>query len=814
MKHNRIIPLALVLVMLILTVSSVSAFAAYSDAQSDPRATMGLKNAWAGYFMVGNVNTQNNDAKWLTNFNIVTAENYMKPNNLTSGSNSSNPTWTWTNGNTVANWAINNNVKLHGHTLIWGKDSQGKVAWLNNTTTITRAQAKINMELYIKTVTQHFDALYPAGQHVYSWDVINELFQDDLQNVPTGNWDWRTYVRATSEDAWRARYGNGMAAGENNCDYVYDAFLFARQYTDALLIYNDFNMYRAGKVAAATAMAKELNAKYAAEHPEDPRKLVEIIGMQGHLYIQESMGFTTRANSAFTDVAGLNLTNISALGTTYPWTATLTNPANVSSMENGIQEIISAGLDVAVSELDLQAFYPYNGNQNVGGSTTLNNYTNANLTSYWQSRLNTAVGGLTNGALLEEIQGYRMAEIFAVFKKYSNYIDHVTIWGMHDNNSWRAYQRPLLWDYGSSGANARAKRAYYGAAAPEAYLGIGEIEPFPRYEILDEPIADFEALVPYKSLYTSDSWDVAQTAYNAAKATQTTTKTPSNLVSILSRVQGETDALIEAIENLELVVPVTGITGIPGQMLSTDSPLTLAGVVAPTDATNQTIVWTIEDAGTTGATISGNALSATDSGTLTLKATIVDGLTDGDFVDYFDIDVMVPVSGITGIPGSAFVGTVDLSAAVVAPANATNQTIVWQVVDPDTTGATISGDTLTTTGEGTVTIKATIENGADFDEDYEQTFDIVISYNPGSDLTLSSPDVLMIKKGAYAYVSVFTDATASKIKTSFTGSFISVAPVGGPTVQCINALKAGTTVLTFYADVDGGASKTIVVIVN
>ena len=111
------------------------------------------------------------------------------------------------------------------------------------------------------------------------------------------------------------------------------------------------------------------------------------------------------------------------------------------------------------------------------------------------------------------------------------------------------------------------------------------------------------------------------------------------------------------------------------------------------------------------------------------------------------------------------------------------------------------------------------DDDALFDFDTPITDDITLTARftekVGSEITLSSPDVLMIKKGAYAYVSVFTDANPNQITVSYSPvTFIDVDPVGGQnTVQCITAKKAGTTVLTF-GTLAGTASKTIVVIVN
>ena len=72
--------------------------------------------------------------------------------------------------------------------------------------------------------------------------------------------------------------------------------------------------------------------------------------------------------------------------------------------------------------------------------------------------------------------------------------------------------------------------------------------------------------------------------------------------------------------------------------------------------------------------------------------------------------LFVPVSNITDVPTTVSIGTFTLSGKVV-PDDAFNQTIVWSVVSAGGTGATISGNTLNTTAEGTVTVRATISNG-------------------------------------------------------------------------------------------------------
>jgi uncharacterized protein YjdB len=74
-------------------------------------------------------------------------------------------------------------------------------------------------------------------------------------------------------------------------------------------------------------------------------------------------------------------------------------------------------------------------------------------------------------------------------------------------------------------------------------------------------------------------------------------------------------------------VAVTGIIGVP-TTTAVGTPLALTGTVIPSNATNKTIIWTLKDAGTTEPSISGNYLTAAAVGTVTVTATVINGLTD------------------------------------------------------------------------------------------------------------------------------------------------------------------------------------------
>jgi hypothetical protein len=91
-------------------------------------------------------------------------------------------------------------------------------------------------------------------------------------------------------------------------------------------------------------------------------------------------------------------------------------------------------------------------------------------------------------------------------------------------------------------------------------------------------------------------------------------------------------------------IAVTNILNVPDSA-TVGIPLLLTGKVLPEDATHQTIIWSIKDAGFTGATLMENTLYTTDTGTVTMSATILDGLTvDENYVQDFEIVVTkIPV---------------------------------------------------------------------------------------------------------------------------------------------------------------------------
>ncbi|MDR2886472.1 MAG: Ig-like domain-containing protein [Bacteroidales bacterium] len=165
---------------------------------------------------------------------------------------------------------------------------------------------------------------------------------------------------------------------------------------------------------------------------------------------------------------------------------------------------------------------------------------------------------------------------------------------------------------------------------------------------------------------------------------------------------------------------------------------TLTATVLPANAENKTVAWTSSN--TSAVTVDNNGnlraisagtsditvTTADGSKTAVCKVTVSSGNTSGTFV---------AVTGITGVPATAVANTSVSLTATVAPATATNQTIVWSVASAGTTGATITGSLFSATAAGTATVTATIAAGTSTTTAYTQNFTITVApagTNPGT----------------------------------------------------------------------------------
>jgi endo-1,4-beta-xylanase len=220
-------------------------------------------------------------------FSSLTAENAMKPDTVWPNAPGSTTlpaaSPNFVPADVLYNYAINNGMRLRGHTLLW---HQTAPSWFfagdQSNPANYRIQVQQNLRTYIFAVIQHFP-------QVYAWDVVNEV-ASDTQNAAN---PYRT------NSPWYQAYSVG---GMNGADYVADAFTFANQARSSIgrnsatmkLMLNDYNTELPGKRANVMQIVQSLvNAG------------VPIDGVGHQLHVQLNVD-VTQVTAAFQAVEAIN----------------------------------------------------------------------------------------------------------------------------------------------------------------------------------------------------------------------------------------------------------------------------------------------------------------------------------------------------------------------------------------------------------------------------------------------------------------------------------------------------------------------------
>ncbi|WP_053992287.1 endo-1,4-beta-xylanase [Mangrovimonas sp. TPBH4] len=183
----------------------------------------------------------------LNDYNSITAGNDMKMYNMYMGPNN----YDWSDGDAIVDYARDNDLRVHGHTLLWHPE-YAIPNWLENFSG-TDAEFETLVKDYIQAAVAHFsEALDNEGNPiVQSWDVVNEGYDGGA-------------LRST---LFQQRIGD---------DYIAKAFQWAREADpDVKLFYNDYNI--AGTPAKRAAILNMVSQFQTNGTPIDG------IGMQMHL---------------------------------------------------------------------------------------------------------------------------------------------------------------------------------------------------------------------------------------------------------------------------------------------------------------------------------------------------------------------------------------------------------------------------------------------------------------------------------------------------------------------------------------------------
>jgi len=148
------------------------------------------------------------------------------------------------------------------------------------------------------------------------------------------------------------------------------------------------------------------------------------------------------------------------------------------------------------------------------------------------------------------------------------------------------------------------------------------------------------------------------------------------------------------------------------------SNLQMVATVSPANASNQTVVWSVNNqSGTASIDPNTGLLSATTAGTVEVCATATDGsgVSGCTVITINTTTILVSAINVQGQGGNSNVqaGANLQMEATVSPANASNQTVVWSVTN-QTGSATIDPNTGLLTGgsAGTVEVCATATDGS------------------------------------------------------------------------------------------------------
>lgn len=201
-----------------------------------------LKDAYAPFFPIGCALSDKVTSSYeyaelaKQQFNSMTAENSMKPENGMDASRGRNlpdkyvdhiPTKFNAAFKRPLEFAKENGIPVRGHTLLWHNQTPEGIFYVNydkDTGELCDRELMLKrLENYIKDVMEWTNENYPGL--IYAWDVVNEAI-DDAGGIRKSLWY--------------------QTIGE---DYIEKAFEYARKYAPegTKLFYNDYNTYQQRK---------------------------------------------------------------------------------------------------------------------------------------------------------------------------------------------------------------------------------------------------------------------------------------------------------------------------------------------------------------------------------------------------------------------------------------------------------------------------------------------------------------------------------------------------------------------------------------
>lgn len=234
-----------------------------------------LKELYSDYFMVGTIYTEKitsgeDNELVLKQFNSITPENLMKPENMQPSEGS----FTYEEADKMVAFAEENGLTVIGHTLAWHQQSGN---WLGKN--VDRETAIAQLKAHIFGVAARYDG------KIFSWDVVNEAVEDGT-SISAG----RTWQDCLRKSQWYDSIGP---------DYIALAFQFAHEAApNAKLYYNDYNLNLNSKATVVYEMVKDLKAQGVP---------IDGIGMQGHYDLTLKTKLVEKSIELFSSIEGIEI---------------------------------------------------------------------------------------------------------------------------------------------------------------------------------------------------------------------------------------------------------------------------------------------------------------------------------------------------------------------------------------------------------------------------------------------------------------------------------------------------------------------------
>ena len=189
----------------------------------------------------------------------------------------------FTNADNILNTAIQNNLHVYGHVLIYHDGP----AWLFEG---TREEIIQNMNNHITTMLRHFRG------RVNIWEVVNEALKRDVTNAEARG-DWRRCVVSSHNSTW----ANNHWFDKLGADYIELAFRAARAADPNITLYYNDDFKDANMAEIARKMILDINDRYKRETGGN-RNLIEGIGIQTHLDMNFNINTMRAILQKFTDL--------------------------------------------------------------------------------------------------------------------------------------------------------------------------------------------------------------------------------------------------------------------------------------------------------------------------------------------------------------------------------------------------------------------------------------------------------------------------------------------------------------------------------